>query len=409
MNEYLIKAAYGFISFNICMCFAACKTTIPNTSDNDSGADNTVNTASGSYGDSSKLGNELFSSLKSTASSSDNSNDPAQSVNSDLNGSEPEKSKDERERLHDAFVSVSGKDYEIYFVNSDSQVTVISDKSYGGFLAVYEGENVLKAGSSKFVVLIENCYGSGSSAHIFGVKSGSLYEPSVSGAYDDIQPDRDEFILSKSSSVGGRHFDEYRFTFDSSSGEFVESSSSGGETPQGSTGTKTPTYAGQNALELIHMSLSQIVELMGGSFQSEPKSIGDSSTSSCVICNPGTLPGYMFVVKNFTYDDFESDITEHARLISEGYYDLECIYFSGTYTLNGVIRSDMRYNELTAYYGDFDCMTAGGQGEVKRGAKLQQARLIGARDDVNKRRGALAPADVGGGFKPTTDGRMSPA
>ena len=29
---------------------------------------------------------------------------------------------------------------------------------------------------------------------------------------------------------------------------------------------------------------------------------------------------------------------------------------------------------------------------IKRGAKLQQARLIGASDDVNKRRGALAPA-----------------
>ena len=47
--------------------------------------------------------------------------------------------------------------------------------------------------------------------------------------------------------------------------------------------------------------------------------------------------------------------------------------------------------------------------EIKRGAKLQQARLIGASDDVNKRRGALAPAGVGGGFKPATDVRMEPA
>ena len=46
---------------------------------------------------------------------------------------------------------------------------------------------------------------------------------------------------------------------------------------------------------------------------------------------------------------------------------------------------------------------------IKQGAKLQQARLIGASDDVNKRRGALAPVDVGGGFIPTTDGRMEPA
>ena len=29
---------------------------------------------------------------------------------------------------------------------------------------------------------------------------------------------------------------------------------------------------------------------------------------------------------------------------------------------------------------------------LKRGAKLQQARLIGASDDTGKRRGALAPA-----------------
>ena len=46
---------------------------------------------------------------------------------------------------------------------------------------------------------------------------------------------------------------------------------------------------------------------------------------------------------------------------------------------------------------------------VKQGAKLQQARLIGACDAVNRRRGALAPADIGGGFLPTTDGRMAPA
>ena len=33
---------------------------------------------------------------------------------------------------------------------------------------------------------------------------------------------------------------------------------------------------------------------------------------------------------------------------------------------------------------------------IKQGAKLQQARLIGASDAVNRRRGALAPAGVGG-------------
>ena len=32
---------------------------------------------------------------------------------------------------------------------------------------------------------------------------------------------------------------------------------------------------------------------------------------------------------------------------------------------------------------------------IKQGAKLQQARLIGASDAVNRRRGALAPAGVG--------------
>ena len=36
------------------------------------------------------------------------------------------------------------------------------------------------------------------------------------------------------------------------------------------------------------------------------------------------------------------------------------------------------------------------ENSLKQGAKLQQARLIGASDNVNKRRGALAPADVGG-------------
>ena len=44
----------------------------------------------------------------------------------------------------------------------------------------------------------------------------------------------------------------------------------------------------------------------------------------------------------------------------------------------------------------------------KQGAKLQQARLIGASEAVNRCRGAFAPAGVGGGSGPTTDGRMAP-
>ena len=37
-------------------------------------------------------------------------------------------------------------------------------------------------------------------------------------------------------------------------------------------------------------------------------------------------------------------------------------------------------------------------GRFKQGAKLQQARLIGASDAVNRGREALAPVGVGGGF-----------
>ena len=49
-------------------------------------------------------------------------------------------------------------------------------------------------------------------------------------------------------------------------------------------------------------------------------------------------------------------------------------------------------------YIEFIILLLSDRSHLKQGAKLQQARLIGASDDVNKRRGALAPPGVGGGF-----------
>ena len=263
----------------------------------------------------------------------------------------------------------SGGNYanvNIYYVDSGFSVSKVNGSEYGGFLATYSGSNVMSAGNSKFIVWIENYYGPESTAHIFGVRNGSLYEPLISGEYDSIQPDNSQsgvYILSKAALGEGRHYDEYRFSYDNASGEFVELSSEN-NSGVNSSANNTQTYSGQNAVELVSLSLPEIVNLMGGSFQAGARYMGDSITNSLVICNPVTLPGYQFVVSNLTYDEFESNESERTNDIRNGKYNLYCIYFSGSFKLDGNISADMHYNDLTKYYGDFDCMVAGGAGNV---------------------------------------------
>ena len=136
------------------------------------------------------------------------------------------------------------------------------------------------------------------------------------------------------------------------------------EVSQQTESTLPVANAPYTAVELINMSLSEIVDIMGGSFQFGARYVGDSIESSLVICNPGTLPGYQFVVKGVTYDAFESNQTTVTQDIKDGKYDIQFIYFSGSFKLDENISADMSYKDLTNFYGEFGCLIAGGAGNA---------------------------------------------
>ena len=174
----------------------------------------------------------------------------------------------EEEHLHAAFVSAKGNRKEIYFfyddfdgdgskeaygITGDSTETsynnvavyYISNSAFvtqcdssdktgtgtlmSGFLQKYGYGDLLKAGNSKFIVWIENYGGSGSIAHIYGVKNGQAYEPQISKCYDYVSyvdydlGNSNKFVMGKNDhSTGGLNFIEYYYQFDIESREFVE-------------------------------------------------------------------------------------------------------------------------------------------------------------------------------------------
>lgn len=254
----------------------------------------------------------------------------------------------------------------IYFINNDMSVTKVNEKVYGGTLSQFDNNNVLSAGSSKFVVWDENYRGPGSTAHIYGVKNGSLYEPKVSGEYSGIKPDGDAFILGKSVSQGVRRYDEYRFKFDDSSKEFVED-----------TGTSNLSLK-TNAVDLAKMDLNNIITMIGGEYDvvahnnyidDKHSFVGNGSyTNFYYIKNDDLLPG----IKIFTDylidcndEDYENSKNEGklnseaaSRVRSElqsGKYKLLSIVAEKGNLLDNNIKPGINYTQYKDIVGNCDC------------------------------------------------------
>lgn len=124
---------------------------------------------------------------------------------------------------------------------------------------------------------------------------------------------------------------------------------------------QTNSYTAQT---LKTKTLSEIVEIMGGNFQYGPVYVGDNQTSSLAIGNPETLKGYEFIVHGITYRDFEKNWSTEIENIKAGKYTYDYIYVGSVGALDDKVTGDMTYNDLTAIYGDFDCIVAGGKGNV---------------------------------------------
>lgn len=145
----------------------------------------------------------------------------------------------------------------IYFVSSNCQVTQ-RDADLAGYL-LDSGNGVIGTSNSGFVVWIESYGGSGSTAHIYGVRNGSPYEPQISGQYNDFYKDDSGNYVAHSNdfSTGAHTYPEHYFSYDPSSGEFYEiTSSTGNAAPapsnstQGSQGTAYTVTGTSNYLAI---------------------------------------------------------------------------------------------------------------------------------------------------------------
>lgn len=162
--------------------------------------------------------------------------------------------KSEKDQMHDAFVNtvkgeneiyfiyddfnsdgtyeafaITGEDTKqgkfnnvvIYYINHDMTVTRANKETYYGNLAVYNGSNLLTAGTSKFIVWENNAFGSGATSYIYGTKNSEIYyQPKVSGQYSYIEQNGAVYDFA-SVSGGVNNTKKQRYTFDNTTKEFV--------------------------------------------------------------------------------------------------------------------------------------------------------------------------------------------
>ena len=162
--------------------------------------------------------------------------------------------KSEKDQMHDAFVNtvkgenelyfiyddfnsdgtyeafaITGEDTKqshfnnvvIYYINHDMTVTRANKDKYSGNLALYNGSNLLTAGTSKFIVWDNNILGSGGTSYIYGTKDSKIYyQPKVSGQYSYIEPNGAVYYFV-SVSGGVNNTKKQRYTFDNTTKEFV--------------------------------------------------------------------------------------------------------------------------------------------------------------------------------------------
>lgn len=108
---------------------------------------------------------------------------------------------------------------QIYFISHDGNIKFI-EETYG-FIQEHNKNLFLKAGNKKFVVW-NQCAGSSSVSHVFGVKNGIYYEPKISRKYENFRQNGE--VISGDTGYflpeGGHYWYIYDFKFDESAGEF---------------------------------------------------------------------------------------------------------------------------------------------------------------------------------------------
>lgn len=121
----------------------------------------------------------------------------------------------------------------------------------------------------------------------------------------------------------------------------------------------TPAEKTYTAVELVNKTVPEIIDIMGGYFQFGSIQPGNSNERYFVICNPETLPRFQFILNGLKSEDFYNNEAVETENIKSGKYDLKYIDITGSAKLDNNISADMRYNDLTKYYGNFNCQIAG--------------------------------------------------
>ena len=116
-------------------------------------------------------------------------------------------------------------------------------------------------------------------------------------------------------------------------------------------------------VDLVNKPLSEIIEIMGGDFQTEyeGKHLINYTSGGFCIFNNDTLPGFAFFVKpaeGYSYDDLADPMTDLSGAkqdVLEGKYDsidFLGVYDSGKY--NETISADMTYLEVSEAIGSYE-------------------------------------------------------
>lgn len=133
-----------------------------------------------------------------------------------------------------------------------------------------------------------------------------------------------------------------------------------------STGTQPATEAAKEyyGVDLVNKSLSEIIEIMGGDFQTEysGKHLIHYTSGGFCIFNNDTLPGFAFFINPAEghYDDLADPMTDLSGAkqdVLDGKYD--SIIFMGVYDsaqYNEKISADMTYLEVSEAIGSYEVL-----------------------------------------------------
>ena len=116
-----------------------------------------------------------------------------------------------------------------------------------------------------------------------------------------------------------------------------------------------PVVLNYTAADLVNKTILEIIDIMGGEF--EVGNLYDLPSGLVYIYNEEKLPGMHFYLGG---DSFYDENHGGVKLddIKNGKYPLNTIRIFGTGKLDENVSADMSYNDLTKYFGDFECQIA---------------------------------------------------